>query len=232
MKPAPGGRRSLLRRLRGTRGAALIAILARNTSPHQMQRPALRPIETSSALRPCLARQVRVPAVAVSVFVIVAAGLWVAPAWADEAPTPPVTTTVPDAPPPDPYQAPTRATPSKPAPRRVAPVVRSAPAVPARSYAPPAVVTTRPPVVKTSRPKPASKPKIVRKQRSRRETPVVAVSLAPLAEVIAAVEVSPTVSRESQDPYLWLAGVAFAVLAVAGTCLVMLTQRFYRPRWD
>jgi hypothetical protein len=230
VKSAPGGKRSLLRRLRGARGAALIATLARITSPHQMQRPALRPIETSSALRPCLARQVRVPAVAVFVFIIVAAGLWAAPARADETPTPPVTTTVPDAPPPDPYQAPTRATKSKPPPRRVAPVVRSAPTVPVRSYTPPAAVT---PVVKTSRrPKPTSKPKVVRKQRPRREAPVVAVSLAPLAEVIAAVGASPAVDRDSQDPYLWLAGVAFAVLAVAGTCLVMLTQRFYRPRWD
>jgi hypothetical protein len=230
VKSAPGGKRSLLRRLRGARGAALIATLARITSPHQMQRPALRPIETSSALRPCLARQVRVPAVAVFVFIIVAAGLWVAPARADETPAPPVTTTVPDAPPPDPYQAPTRATKSKPPPRRVAPVVRSAPTVPVRSYTPPAAVT---PVVKTShRPKPTSKPKVVRKQRPRREAPVVAVSLAPLAEVIAAVGASPAVDRDSQDPYLWLAGVAFAVLAVAGTCLVMLTQRFYRPRWD
>jgi hypothetical protein len=232
VKPAPGGRRSLLRRLRGACGAALIATFARITSPHKMQRPALRPIETSSALRPCLARQVRVPAVAVFVFIIVAAGLWVAPARADETPTPPVTTTVPDAPPPDPYQAPTRAPKSKAAPRRVAPVVRSAPTVPARSYTPPAAVTPRPPVVKASRTKPASKAKVVRKQRPRREAPVVAVSLAPLAEVIAAVGVPPAVDRESQSPYLWLAGVAFAVLAVAGMALVMLTQRFYRPRWD
>ena len=52
------------------------------------------------------------------------------------------------------------------------------------------------------------------------------------AEVIAAVGVPSPVDRDSQDPYLWLAGVAFAVLAVAGTSLVMLTQRFYRPRWD
>jgi hypothetical protein len=232
VKPAPGGKRSLLRRLRGTRGAALIATLARRTSPHQMQRPALRPIETSSALRPCLARQVRVPAVAVLVFISVAAGLWVVPALADETPTPPVTTTVPDAPPPDPYQAPTRATKSKPPPRRVAPVVRSAPTVPARSYTQPAAVTPRPPVVKPSRTKPASKAKVVRKQRPRREAPVVAVSLAPLAEVVAAAEVPPPVNRESREPYLWLAGVAFAVLAVAGTGLIMLTQRFYRPRWD
>jgi hypothetical protein len=196
-----------------------------------MQRPALRPIETSSALRPCLARQVRVPAVAVFVFIIVAAGLWVAPAWADETPTPPVTTTVPDAPPPDPYQAPTRAPKSKAAPRRVAPVVRAAPTVPAPSYTPPAAVTPRPPVVKASRTKPKSKAKVVRK-RPRREAPAVEVSLAPLAEVVAAVGVPPAVDSDSQDPYLWLAGVAFAVLAVAGTCLVMLTQHLYRPRWD
>jgi hypothetical protein len=232
VKPAPRRRRSLLRRLRGTCGAALIATPARNTLPSRMQRPALRPIETSSALRPCLARQVRVSAVAVFVFSIVAAGLWVAPARADETPAPPpVTTTVADAPPPDPYQAPARATKSKPAPRRVAPVVRSLPAAPTRSYAPSApAVTPRQATQRSAKPK--RKPKVVRKQRPRREAPVVTVSLAPLADVIAAADVPPAADRDSQEPYLWLAGVAFAVLAVAGTGLVMLTQRFYRPRWD
>jgi hypothetical protein len=197
-----------------------------------MQRPALRPLELSSALRPCLARQVRASAVAVVVFFIVAAGLWVAPARADETPTPPpVTTTVPDAPPPDPYQAPARTVKPKPAARRAAPVVRSAPAAPARSYTPPAAATPRP-ALTTSRTKPKSKAKVVRKQRPRREAPALAVSLAPLADVIAAAGVPPAVSRDDEEPYLWLAGVAFAVLAVAGTGLVTLTQRFYRPRWD
>jgi hypothetical protein len=232
VKPAPRRRRSLLRRLRGTCGAALIATPACNTLPHRMQRPALRTIETSSALRPCLARQVRVPAVAVFVLSIVAAGLWVAPARGDETPAPPPpTTTVPDAPPPDPYQAPARTVKPKSATRRVAPVIRSSHAAPTRSYPPSApVVTPRKATQRSAKPK--RKAKVVRKQRPRREAPVVTVSLAPLAAVIAAAGVPPAADRDSQEPYLWLAGVAFAVLAVAGTGLVMLTQRFYRPTWD
>jgi hypothetical protein len=209
MTEAPRQERSLLRRPQGALGAALPA----TRGPGALCSP--RIFKT------------------LVVCGIVASALWCGgAALADETPTPPpVTTTVPDAPPPDPYQAPARATKPKPAPRRVAPVVQSAPAAPTRSYTPPAVVTPRQ-AVKPVRTKPKSKAKVVRKQRPRREAPVVTVSLAPLAEVIAAAGVPPAVSRDSEDPYLWLAGVAFAVLAVAGTGLVMLTQRFYRPRWD
>jgi hypothetical protein len=209
MTEAPGEERSLLRRPHGALGAALLG----KRGPRALGFP--RVFKT------------------LVVCGIVASALWCGgAALADETPTPPpVTTTVPDAPPPDPYQAPARATKSKPAPRRVEPVVHSAPAAPTRSYTPSAAVTPRP-AVKTSRTKPKSKPKVVRKARPRREAPVVTVSLAPLAEVIAVAGVPPATDGDSQEPFLWLAGVAFAVLAVAGMSLVMLTQRFYQPRWD
>ena len=236
---APRGDRSLCKRQRRTAGAVLVAPPARDASPQRMQRPAPRRIETCSALRPCLARQVRAPAVAVFLCSFVAAGLWAAPARADETPAPPPpTTTVPDAPPPDPYQAPARTVKPKPkpAPRRITPAVRSAP-VPAastRSYTPPAAAVTPRQEPRASA-KPKRKAKVARKKakpQPRPRAPVETVSLAPLAQVTAAASVPSVVGGKKADPYLWLAGASFAVLALAGLGLVTLTLRFYRPRWS
>jgi len=241
---APWEERSLLRRLLGVRGATLMVTHGQLASEPcaKTQRPVLRVPASSSARRPSPSTNARAPAVATRrslagkplvVCGIVASALWCGgPALADETPAPPpVTTTVPDAPPPDPYKAPSRAAKPKPAPRRVAPAVRLAPTAPARTYTPPAAVTPRQ-TVQAPRTKPQRRAKVVRKQRTRREAPAVSVSLAPLAEVIAAARVPLVVDRDRRDPYLWLAGVAFAVLAATGLGLVMQTIRFYRPRWE
>jgi len=242
---APRRRRSLLRRLLGARGAALITTGGVVSVPdvtqmrHERQRPASRPRTPTWGGRPSPKGQVRVPAVASSRRLAVLCGIVATAlacaglAWAEETPPPPTTTTAPDAPPPDPYAPPARAKPkakAKPAPRRVAP------AAPVRSYTPPAPVAPRQ-AVQTSRPKPQRKAKVVRKQRkqparressSRQET----VPLAPVAHVLAAVHIPLATDGDAKDPYLWLAGLAFAVLAVGGSGLVLLTMRFFRPGWE
>jgi hypothetical protein len=55
------------------------------------------------------------------------------------------------------------------------------------------------------------------------------VNLAPLQAIVAAVE-RPVVSvSDGRDRYLWLAGLAFAVLAIAGLSLQILSVRHFRP---
>jgi len=58
------------------------------------------------------------------------------------------------------------------------------------------------------------------------------VPLAPVAHVLAAVHIPLATDGDAKDPYLWLAGLAFAVLAVGGSGLVLLTMRFFRPGWE
>jgi hypothetical protein len=64
----------------------------------------------------------------------------------------------------------------------------------------------------------------------------VKVTLAPLAHVLAAANTQlpvPTTSSEGgKDPYLWLAGLAFAVLAVAGLSLHLLSVRTFHVRFE
>jgi hypothetical protein len=202
---APGRTRSLLRRLRGARGAASSTPLG--SAPKTF-----------------------------AVCGILATAVWSgAVASAAEDPIPPPTTTV-DAPPPDPYSPPARVTPkprSKPVPRRVAP------AAPVQMYTPPAPVTPRP-AVQTSRAAPQRRAKVARKQKQRRR-PVrrvakkpapVRVDFAPLDGLIASARLPVVAKRDADEPYLWLAGLSFAVLGVAGTGLLMLTLRFFRQGWE
>jgi hypothetical protein len=236
---APLKRRSLLRRLRGACGAAPPIPIDSRLTPHQMQRPVSRRHAQNRGVRPSPKRQVRVPAVApkmLAVCSIVATALWCGTfARADE-PVPPPTTTI-DAPPPDPYSPPARAPKPrpKPAPRRVAPV---APVRTSTPYAPAAPVTSRP-VAPKSGAAPQRRARVVRKQKQRkrpvrRETksPPVRVALAPLAGVIASARLPLVAERDGKKPYLWLAGISFAVLAAAGTGLLTLTLRFLRPGWE
>jgi hypothetical protein len=58
--------------------------------------------------------------------------------------------------------------------------------------------------------------------------------LAPLPRVVAAARIPSPAAGERDHPYLWLAGIAFAVLAVAGLSLHTLSMRYFevevRPR--
>jgi hypothetical protein len=64
----------------------------------------------------------------------------------------------------------------------------------------------------------------------------VRVTLAPLAHVLAAAKsplpVLPSSSGDGNDPYLWLAGLAFAVLAAAGLSLHLLSVRVSHMRFE
>jgi hypothetical protein len=175
---------------------------------------------------------------AVAVIALATALCWNAVALADDTPAPPpATTTVPDAPPPEPYQPPPRVA----EPKKAVTAPRPAPASRTRTpaYSPPRRATYTPPVV--SRPsvqsqarKPRSKPKAARKRQAQRtvakQTPV-NVTLAPLAEVLAAVQPTVIAEPEDSEPYLWLAGVSFAALAVAGSSLLRLTLRSTESGW-
>lgn len=202
---APRGRRSLLRRLRGAPGAAPSTPIG--SAPKTF-----------------------------AVCSILATAVWCGPvaAAADE-PVPPPTTTI-DAPPPDPYSPPARVTPKprpKPAVRRVVP------AAPVQAYTPPAPVTSRPAVQASNAAPQRRAKKVVRKQKQRRR-PVrrvakpapVRVDLAPLDDLLASARLPLVRERDGNEPYLWLAGLSFAVLAVAGTGPLILTLRFLRPGWE
>jgi len=153
-----------------------------------------------------------------------AAVLWAgaAPALADSTP-PPTTTTTSDAPPPDPYKPPVRIVKPKPAaPRR-------AYTPPVRTYTPPASIAPRP-AVQTSRPR--QRAKAVRHHRTQpvrqpAKAPPVSSWLAPLRRVVAAAGIPVPAADNRDHPYLWLGGIALAVLAVAGLSLHMLTMRYF-----
>jgi hypothetical protein len=59
------------------------------------------------------------------------------------------------------------------------------------------------------------------------KAPPVSSWLAPLARVVAAAEIPVPATNERDHPYLWLAGIALAVLAVAALGLHMLTMRYF-----
>jgi hypothetical protein len=175
----------------------------------------------------------RAPAVAI--VVVLAAVCCVSSARADNAPPPTTpTSTTPEAPPPDPYKAPPKVTPKASQPRRSAPVVHSAPVyhAPVRTYTPvvPAVGTRAAQPRRTSRPRPA---KVVHKRKARvvhrhiapKPKPV-KVTFDPFANFVAASSVLGT-SGDTNDRarYLWFAGFAFAVLALAGLSLQAVAVR-------
>jgi len=221
---APRRRRSLLRRPRWARGAALLAKrglrVLLTLRRHKEQRP------FSRARR----RGASVVALRLAACVVVATALWsAAPAVADDVPPVPGVTTTTDAPPPDPYSPPARTTKPKPAARSVTPAVRSAPIT---HYVPPA--TGAPAQVAPPRHPTKHQTKAVQKKRthaaaSRTVSPPFTVNLAPLQAVVAAVERQVVPGSNGRDRYLWLAGSSFAVLALAGLSLLMLTMRIARP---
>jgi len=116
---APWRRRSLLRRPRWARGAALIAKrglrMLLTLRRHKEQQP------FSRARR----RGASVVALRLAACVVVATALWsAAPAVADDVPPVPGVTTTTDAPPPDPYSPAARTAKPKPAARSVTPAGR------------------------------------------------------------------------------------------------------------
>lgn len=243
---APRGGRSLLRRLLGAHGAALMgkrgvttlcAAAPRQDATAGMSRAGVELGEAALA-RSTGARAGRCDSTnralgttkVLAVCWLGAAVLWsgAGPAAADDV-TPPAATTTTDAPPPDPYKPPVR---SVPKPKVAAPTRTYTPA--ARTYTPPASIAPRP-AVQTSRPQ--RQAKAVR--RSRKEpvrhpakAPPASTWLAPLPRVVAAAEIPLSAANDPDDPYLWLAGVAFAVLAVAGLSLQMLSMRYFDPRFE
>jgi hypothetical protein len=194
--------RSLLRRLLGAWGAALLTFGARD------------------------------PGKALTVVAILGAALWCgALARADTTPSPTTPTTTTDAPPPDPYKAPAPSVKKQPAPRHVT-VTHPAPVAPARTYTPPAVTTPQAPArITRSRAKPHATS--VRKHRKR---PVQAkpapISLAPLADIVAAVRAPLPPSADDPPPFRLLAGISLAVLAVAGSGLLLFSLRAFRTGWE
>jgi hypothetical protein len=194
---------SLLRRLQGARGAALLSIGARGGGWS-----------------------------VIVVGVIGAALCCGALARADTTPSPTTPTTTTDAPPPDPYQAPKKTVTHQTVPRHVT-VTHAAPVAPVRTYIPPATTRSQAPVrVTRPSVKPHAKPhpKPVRKHRSR---PAVhakhkPISLAPLSSLIASIRTPLAAPADSDPPFRLLAGIALAVLAVTGTGLLLLSLRMLR----
>jgi membrane protease YdiL (CAAX protease family) len=65
------------------------------------------------------------------------------------------------------------------------------------------------------------------------KAPPVSTWLAPLPRVVAAAGSSlPAPANERDHPYLWLAGIALAVLAAAGLSLQTLSLRYYDLRFE
>ena len=222
---APRRRGSLLRRPRWALGAALIAKrglwMLLTPRRHKEQQP------FSRARR----RGALVVALRLAACVVAATALWsAAPAAADDAPPAPGVTTTTEAPPPDPYSPPARATKPKPVARSVTPAVRSAPTTP---YVPPAAVApakvARAPRHRIKHQTKAVQTRRKRAARSQTVSPPFRVNLAPLQAVVAAVERQVVPGSNGRDGYLWLAGSSFAVLALAGLSLLMLTMRIARP---
>jgi hypothetical protein len=78
-----------------------------------------------------------------------------------------------------------------------------------------------------AKPKPVHKAKVVHRQRKKAH--VVHVSLAPIAHIVAASQLPALPLQDGRNPYLWLAGLSFAVLALSGLSLQVLTVRYFRP---
>src|SRR4051812_5560523 len=163
--------------------------------------------------------------------VVAATALWsAAPAVADDVPPVPGVTTTTDAPPPDPYSPPARTAKPKPVARSVAPVVRSAPTT---HYVPPAAVApaqvAHAPRHRTKHHAKAVQTNRKRTARSQTVSPPFRLNLAPLQAIVAAVGRPVVPVSNGRDRYLWLAGLAFAVLAIAGLSLQVLSVRYLGP---
>lgn len=244
---APRGRGSLLRRLLRAPGAALMPEPGVGTlcaaAPRQGATAGLAHADArcGQAAIACSAgaragrcdptRRLVCMAKVLAVCGIGAVALWsgVAPALADDVAPAPTTTTT-DAPPPDPYKPPVRSVKPKPA----APTRTYAPV--ARTYSPPAYVAPRP-AVQTSRPKRQTGAGAVRQHRKPpvrhpAKAPPASAWLAPIPRVLAAARIPLAAADERDHPYLWLAGIALAVLAVAGLSLHMLSMRYFDPRFE
>jgi hypothetical protein len=63
--------------------------------------------------------------------------------------------------------------------------------------------------------------------RHEAKAPPTSTWLAPLPQVALAAQLSTPAAIERSHPYLWLAGLAFAVLAVAGLSLQLLSIRYF-----
>ena len=75
------------------------------------------------------------------------------------------------------------------------------------------------------------KRRVVVHHRAKPKPAPVKVTLAPLAHVLAAVKTpAPAIITSSNDkePYLWLAGLAFALLAAASLSLHFFSARVFR----
>ena len=249
---APRGTRSLLRRLLRARGAAL-------TGKHGLRTLcAAAPRQDATAGMPRAGAELGEAAIAgsagaragrcdstnralgttkvLAVCGLSAVVLWsgTGPAVADDV-TPPAATTTVDAPPPDPYKPPVRSVKPKPAaPRRTyTPTARTyTPST--RTYTSPTSIAPRVAVQTSPRQRQAKAVRRPRKQRVRHpaKAPPASTWLAPLPRVVAAAGIPLSAANERDDPYLWLAGVAFAVLAVAGLSLHMLSMRYFEPRFE
>jgi hypothetical protein len=205
---APRGTGSLLRLLLGAHGAALLETVGVGTF---------------------FAGRVVGMAKPLAVCGIGAVVLWsgVASAFADDVTPPPATTTT-DAPPPDPYNPPVRSVSPKPAVARRAAPVRSAPVAPARTFKP-SVPSASPPA--------ARKPRAVERQPKRSVSHAakalpVSTWMPPLSRVVAAARTPLPATNGRDHPYLWLAGIALAVLAVTGLSLHMLSMRYFDLRFE
>jgi hypothetical protein len=65
------------------------------------------------------------------------------------------------------------------------------------------------------------------------KAPPVSTWLTPLSRVVAAAQIPlPATQGRRDHPYLWLAGIAFAVLAVAGLSLHTLSMRYLDLRFE
>src|SRR5207245_10492131 len=110
------------------------------------------------------------------------------------------------------------------------------PPAPSAPGAPPVATSARPgsiaprPAVPTWRPR--QRAKAVRHHRPQpvrqpAKAPPVSSWLAPLRRVVAAAGLPVPAADNRDHPYLWLGGIALAVLAVAGLSLHMLTMRYF-----
>jgi len=250
--PALRGERSLLRRLPGAYRAALTVSRAWSSASTRVcasQDAAAGEARADGGDGEAAIPGSKARAPAVAIAAVVAVLCFAPAALADESPppTPPASTT-PDAPPPDPYHPPAPSSkPKTSAPKRSVPVVHSAPTVRTRSYAPP--VTQRnytPPVTHAAAPVRSApthrvkhaRVKKVAAHKSRKHVvrrhlapKPVKVTFAPFADLAATADISlPAGDGSHRDRYLWLAGFAFAVLAVAGLSLQLLSTRFFQVR--
>jgi hypothetical protein len=163
---------------------------------------------------------------------LVGAALWCgALARADTTPSPTTPTTTTDAPPPDPYQAPPKTVKQPSAPRRVA-VTKPAPVAPAHTYTPRTFTPSRPTVrTSGSSVKPHARPHAKRARKHRKRAAHAKprpISLAPLADLVASIRTPLSVAADDEPPFRLLAGIALAVLAVTGSALLLLSLRVLR----